>query len=82
MTRLSPLITFAHSCQNNHKGSIYGKASITPGPNSIQFSRRGYKSLCANRIKALSSQITILPLYSQSIIILNAPEHQRTTRNH
>ncbi len=81
MTTLSPLTTFARSCQNNHKGSIYGKASITPGPNSIQFSRRGYKSLCANRIKTLSSQITIFSLYSQSIITSNEPKDQRSTRN-
>jgi hypothetical protein len=81
MTTLSRLTKFAHSCQNNHKGSTYGKASITPGPNSIQFSRRGYKSLYANRIKALSSQITIFTLYPQSIMILNGLEDQRTTRN-
>ena len=81
MTALSQLTKFATSCQNNHKGSIYGKASITQGPNSIQFSRRGYKSLYADRIKVLSSPFTIYPLYSQSIIVPNGLKDQRTTRN-
>lgn len=83
MTKLSQLTQFASLCSNNiHKGSTYGKASTTPGPNSIQFSTRGYQSLYANRIKALSGQITIFPLYWQSIIVGNEPQDLGTTRNH
>lgn len=83
MTKLSQLIQFASLCSNNiHKGSTYGKASITPGPNSIQFSGRGYQSLRKNRIKVLSGQITIIPLYSQSIIVGNERQDLETARNH
>lgn len=40
----------------SNKGSIYGKASKTPSPNSFQQLKRGYRSVLQNRVEVLPGQ--------------------------
>lgn len=40
----------------SNKGSIYGKASQTPSPNSFQQLKRGYRSVLQNRVEVLPGQ--------------------------
>lgn len=42
-----------------NKGSIYGKASITPSPHSFQQSQRGCGSVYTDGTKELSIETTI-----------------------
>lgn len=81
MTKLKSLKILANLYKNNHKGSTYGKASTTPSPNSIQFTSASYKLVCKNRITVFSSQITLFPPYSHSIIVGNELKDPRTARN-
>ncbi len=42
-----------------NKGSIYGKASNTPSPHSIQQFARSSKSVCAYRVEVLPTEVTV-----------------------
>lgn len=69
MTYLSQLTLIAASLSlNSQKGSTYGQASTTPSSHSFQQSPGSGELVYANRIQVLCGQITLYPLYSQSII--------------
>ncbi len=77
MTTYSP--NQRHPLALSNKGSIYGKASKTPSPNSFQQPSRSDRFVLQNRVEVLSGQITLFPPRSQSIIIANDKARDPTT---
>ena len=57
MTTSSLISSVLPTIQN--KGSIYGKASITPSPNSFQQSQRGCGSVYTDGTKELSIETSV-----------------------